>query len=96
MNQEKLSDHHNNSMSETPVSVPKPLDCCVRELMQNYFRDLDGHRPTGLYRAVIDEVERPLLEVVLEVVNSNRTEASQILGINRGTLLKKIKYHQLT
>lgn len=81
---------------EKKQGIHKPLNCCVKDLMKSYFSDLNGHRPSDLYRAVIDEVERPLLEVVLSECGDNRTEASQMLGINRGTLLKKLKYHQLT
>ena len=41
------------------------------------------------------EVETPLLEVVLEYTRGNQTRASEILGLNRGTLRKKLKQHGL-
>jgi len=44
---------------------------------------------------VLAEIEGPLLEVVLEYTRGNQTRASEILGLNRGTLRKKLKDHGL-
>jgi Fis family transcriptional regulator len=44
---------------------------------------------------VLKEVEVPLLEIVMEQCNNNQTQASQILGINRGTLRNKLKEYKL-
>ena len=43
-----------------------------------------------IYRRVIDLVERPLLETVLERTEGNQIRAAAYLGINRNTLRKKI------
>jgi Fis family transcriptional regulator len=45
----------------------------------------------GVYNAVIEEVERPLLKTVLARVNGNQTHAARVLGINRNTLRKKMR-----
>lgn len=50
---------------------------------------------SGLYDRVMHEVERPLLRVVLNLVNGNKIQAAKILGINRNTLLKKLREHGL-
>ena len=44
----------------------------------------------GLYQAIINEVERPLLRVVLDACDGNQIKASNMLDINRNTLRKKI------
>ncbi len=44
---------------------------------------------------VLSEVEAPLLEVVMDYANHNQTKASQLLGLNRGTLRKKLKQYGL-
>jgi Fis family transcriptional regulator len=41
------------------------------------------------------EVERPLFKTVLEYVGGNQSRAAEILGINRGTLRKKLRDYKL-
>nr|VFK18776.1 MAG: Fis family transcriptional regulator, factor for inversion stimulation protein [Candidatus Kentron sp. LPFa]VFK20730.1 MAG: Fis family transcriptional regulator, factor for inversion stimulation protein [Candidatus Kentron sp. LPFa]VFK34797.1 MAG: Fis family transcriptional regulator, factor for inversion stimulation protein [Candidatus Kentron sp. LPFa] len=69
---------------------------CARNAVEAYFLHLDGHMPSGLYKMVLDEVEIPLLEVVLRQARGNYSHAADLLGINRTTLRKKLKRHQLT
>lgn len=76
-------------------SKARPLNGCVRKALDNYFADLDGHEPGNLYQLMLGEVERPLLEKVIEYAAGNQTRAAEILGINRGTLRKKLKQYGL-
>ena len=62
----------------------------VRRSLEKYFRDLDGEKPRSVYDMVIRNVERPLLEVVLDRAEGNQTIAAEMLGINRNTLRKKM------
>ncbi|WP_251310454.1 DNA-binding transcriptional regulator Fis [Halomonas sp. NCCP-2165] len=73
----------------------RPLREAVDLAMRRYFAHLDGESVTGLYAMVIDEVEAPLLAAVMEHVNGNQTRAAELLGLNRGTLRKKLKQHAL-
>lgn len=73
----------------------KPLSMLTDEALQEYFRSLNGQKPGDLYNLVIGEVEKPLLRTVLEYTNGNQSEAAEILGINRGTLRKKLKTYRL-
>jgi len=41
------------------------------------------------------EVEKPLFRTVLEYAGGNQSLAAEILGINRGTLRKKLKTYKL-
>jgi len=50
---------------------------------------------SGLYDRIMAEVERPLLRVVLNLVEGNKIQAAHILGLNRNTLLKKLRQHGL-
>ena len=36
-------------------------------------------------------VEQPLLDMVMQYTRGNQTRAAQMMGINRGTLRKKLK-----
>ena len=62
----------------------------VKRSLEKYFKDLDGEMPTSVYDMVIRNVERPLLEVVLDRAEGNQTIAAEMLGINRNTLRKKM------
>ncbi len=64
---------------------------CVRKSLDRYFKDLDGEKPRAMYDMVIRNVERPLLEMVLDQAEGNQTVAAEMLGINRNTLRKKIQ-----
>ena len=63
----------------------------VRRSLEKYFKDLDGEMPRSVYDMVIRNVERPLLEVVLDRAEGNQTIAAEMLGINRNTLRKKMQ-----
>ena len=72
-----------------------PLSVCVTQAIETYFEDLNGQEPTNLHHFFINEVEKPFLEVVMKQVKGNQTKASEILGINRNTLRKKLKTYDL-
>src|SRR3981081_476912 len=63
---------------------------CVRRSLERYFKDLDGAKPRAIYDMVLKNVERPMLELVLDRAEGNQSIAAQMLGINRNTLRKKI------
>jgi Fis family transcriptional regulator len=71
------------------------ISACVLGALEQYFRDLDGEKPTAIYDMVLKSVEKPMLEVVLAKAGGNQTLASDMLGINRNTLRKKLTEHQL-
>ena len=68
---------------------------CVTTTMENYFRHLDGQVVNDVYDMVLQEIEAPLLEVVMKNTRQNQTKASELLGLNRGTLRKKLKRYSL-
>lgn len=69
------------------------LAVCVRRELEQYFKDLDGEAPAGIYEMVLNCVEKPLLEVILDRSGSNQSRAAEWLGINRNTLRKKMQQH---
>ncbi len=84
-----------NGPERSPTIAPAtaPLRTQVQAALQDYFRQLAGHMPSNLYKLVIQEVEPPLLEIVLQHTRGNQTKAADILGINRSTLRKKLKQY---
>jgi len=70
-----------------------PLREQVQSTLEAYFRRLEGHVPSNLYKLVLQEVELPLLETVMRYTRGNQTRAAEILGLNRSTLRKKLKQY---
>lgn len=73
----------------------KPLHQHTEDALKQYFRNLNGDRPGDLYDLVIGEVERPLFKAVMDYTDGNQSQAAGILGINRGTLRKKLRSYSL-
>jgi Fis family transcriptional regulator, factor for inversion stimulation protein len=71
------------------------LSTHVKNSLERYFHDLNGEKTTDVYKMVLSEVERPLLEIVMRHVKSNQCRAAELLGINRNTLRKKLKQYKL-
>jgi Fis family transcriptional regulator, factor for inversion stimulation protein len=71
------------------------LGSMTQEALDSYFHTLNGHKPEELYDLVIGEVEKPLFRAVLNYTDGNQSLAANILGINRGTLRKKLRRHGL-
>jgi Fis family transcriptional regulator len=77
------------------MSRQSNLDEAVSKSLERYFRDLEGTPPSAIYQMVIQAVERPMLEVVMREAQGNQLRASEMLGINRNTLRKKLQAHGL-
>ncbi|OED37722.1 Fis family transcriptional regulator [Chromatiales bacterium (ex Bugula neritina AB1)] len=77
------------------TDVISPLQEQVEIELQEYFRILNGQNPSGVYDMVIGEVEKALFRVVLEHCDGNQSRAAAYLGINRGTLRKKLALYKL-
>ncbi|MEN6670737.1 DNA-binding transcriptional regulator Fis [Psychrobacter sp. B38] len=81
---------------DSPTSyTQEPLRVHVERVVRQYFAMLGDDVPTDLYELVLKQVEEPLLSVVLEQTRGNQTKCAQILGLNRGTLRKKLKTYDL-
>jgi Fis family transcriptional regulator len=71
------------------------LQNAIEYALRDYFQELDGTAPGNLYDMVLGEVEQPLLRAVLDYTRGNQSKAADVLGINRGTLRKKLKEYGL-
>jgi Fis family transcriptional regulator, factor for inversion stimulation protein len=88
-----MDDHQNNTYDP---NEPFSLRQAVERAMDRYFLDLGSDDLVrNLYDVVINEVEAPLLKAVLKNTDGNQSKASTMLGLNRGTLRKKMKQHGL-
>jgi Fis family transcriptional regulator, factor for inversion stimulation protein len=74
----------------------KQIDECIRNALEQYFKDLRGADPHGVHDLILQAVEKPMLEVVLKHAGGNQSKAAEWLGINRNTLRRKLLEHKLT
>ncbi|NRA41928.1 MAG: DNA-binding transcriptional regulator Fis [Pseudomonadales bacterium] len=81
------------NQSDSPLADAQSIRESVAAAMDTYFKDLDGQKAVDVYQMVLAEVEEPLLKAVMQYTRKNQTKASNILGLNRGTLRKKLKQY---
>ncbi|NQY37758.1 MULTISPECIES: DNA-binding transcriptional regulator Fis [Colwelliaceae] len=68
-----------------------PLRTQAKIAIKNYLSQLNGNDVDDMYDLVLSEIEAPMLEEVMQYTRGNQTRAANLLGINRGTLRKKLK-----
>ena len=74
---------------------PRPLKDSASEAIEHFLKTLDGEPCSDLYDMVLQQVEAPLFKAVLEYTQHNQSHAATMLGLNRGTLRKKLRQHGL-
>lgn len=86
----------NAANDEARQSTPATsLRDTVSATVKQYLQELDGQLSSDVYQMVLAEVEAPLLEEIMAYTRNNQTKASTMLGLNRGTLRKKLKQYNL-
>ena len=65
----------------------------VKETLRNYFSNIGTEQPIDFYAILLEEIERPLLEVLINHTHYNQVKMAHVLGISRGTLRKKLKQY---
>ena len=69
------------------------LAASVQKEVTEFLDSMDGQPLDNVYQMVLAQVEVPLLEAVLKKTHNNQSKCAQILGLNRGTLRKKLKIY---
>lgn len=67
------------------------LESIVELKMDTFFERMGEVEASSVHRAVIAQVERPLIRKCLKWAGGNKLKAARVLGINRNTLSKKVK-----
>ena len=83
---------NDDHLDTTPA---RSLRDSVTVAVRHYLKDLDGQISADVYQMVLAEIEAPLLEEIMAYTRNNQTKASILLGLNRGTLRKKLKQYNL-
>ena len=76
-------------------SGPPPLKDSAAEAIVHFLATLDGESCIDLYDMVLRQIEEPLLREVLDYTQHNQSHAATMLGLNRGTLRKKLRQYGL-
>lgn len=65
------------------------------DTLEHYFNTLEEQQASNLHEMVITQVEKPLIEFVLNRTQGNQSKTANMLGINRNTLRKKILQYNI-
>jgi len=71
------------------------LEDLIELKFEQFFQQVAGFYPEKLHQVMMRKMEKPLIRKVLERTGGNQVQAAKILGINRLTLSKKIKFYGL-
>jgi Fis family transcriptional regulator, factor for inversion stimulation protein len=78
------------------LARPLPLEEEIHLRLDLFYERLRGHTAAGLHQAVLREVERPLIRAALRRARGVRSAAAEALGIDRGTLVRRMRALGLT
>lgn len=85
-----------------PASEIPPIDARETSLevlvdmkLRSCMNGIEGLDKGDIHAMVLEQVERPLIRLVLEKCRWNQVKAADVLGINRNTLRKKISELQI-
>jgi len=67
------------------------LEGVIKQKLQNSLAQIDLQDMENLYEMVLHQMERPLINIVLQKTRGNQVKAAEVLGLNRNTLRKKIQ-----
>ncbi len=82
----RIEDRAVRASSDRPLLLSEH----VRLAVKDYLARLDGEEVSNLYSMVLSEIERPLIQTVMEQCGQNQSKAAQMLGLSRSTLRKKM------
>ncbi len=67
------------------------LEALIGNKLRASLSKMEVQELNNLYDMVLHQMERPLINIVLDQTRGNQVKAAEILGINRNTLRKKIQ-----
>ncbi len=80
----EIKNLENNSLSKT-----------IKQETISYLKKMNGSGVSNLHNLFVSETEKTLISTVLNHLGGNVTKTADYLGINRGTLIKRIKDYKI-
>ena len=84
-----------NQAGDNQTQEISQLSHAVKHSIRRYLFELEGTQPSDMYDLVLRQIEQPLFEAILEHTKGNQSRAAEMLGLNRGTLRKKLRSYNL-
>ena len=78
-------------MKKIKKTAVSSLSKTIKNETLAYINKMNGQGVSNLHNLFITEVEKSLISAVLSHLGGNVTKTATYLGINRGTLIKRIK-----
>ena len=72
-----------------------PLEETLVECLDIYFKQLGEQKPHAVLMMVTEAVEKPTIRYVIQKTGGNISKASEVLGITRATLRKKLLKYKI-
>lgn len=94
MSAQNIYDLSNHLIEQDSEKISQ-LSRAVKHSIRRYLYELEGTQPTNMYELVLKQIEQPLFEAILEHTKGNQSKAAEFLGLNRGTLRKKLRTYDL-
>ena len=92
---QNIKQNDSGNITEPAPAEISQLSHAVKHSIRRYLYELDGTQPNDMYDLVLRQIERPLFEAILEHTKGNQSRAAEMLGLNRGTLRKKLRSYDL-
>lgn len=67
------------------------LKDAISEHVSNYLKLMNDEKVTNLYDMVMEQIEPPLFQTVIESSKYNQSRAAKTLGLSRGTFRAKLR-----
>ena len=90
-----IDNHLGKKEEQNETQQASQIYDAVKSSIKRYLHELEGTEPNEMYAMVLSQIEQPLLETVLEHTGGNQSRAAEYLGLNRGTLRKKLRTYDL-
>ena len=90
-----IDDHLEKNEEQHGIQQASQIYDAVKSSIERYLHELEDTEPSEMYAMVLSQIEQPLLESVLAHTGGNQSRAAEYLGLNRGTLRKKLRLYDL-
>jgi DNA-binding NtrC family response regulator len=106
-NNRELEDFVKRAAILTQASVIHKKDLCIddvgsysiqeflEEKLKRYLNEMTKLENCNLHTTVMSEVEKSLINIIIQETGGNQLKAAKTLGINRNTLRSKIKEYKI-